>query len=104
MVGNVFRQEPFQAPLVESNHLVGQLAAAASCPTLGDAILPGTCERGAQGLEVQQSNGGRDLCPVFCIPSWIRYRGAVAKGKASRNCWMIPRPVGCLVMLKCRIR
>src|SRR5215469_12550563 len=57
MVGNVFRQEPFQVPLVESNHLVKQRAAAASYPTLGDAILPGTCARGAQDLEVQESNG-----------------------------------------------
>src|SRR6516162_9994087 len=67
MVGNVFRQQPFQVPLVESNYMVEQLAAAASHPTLGDAILPGTCERSAQGIDVQESNGCPDLCPVFCI-------------------------------------
>ena len=68
MVRHVFRQEPFQVPLVESNHVVEQLAAAAPHPTLGDSILPGTCERGPQGIYFPGSNGCRNLCPVFCIP------------------------------------
>jgi hypothetical protein len=44
MVGDVLGKEPFQVPLVESNHMVEQLAAAAPHPTLGDTILPGTFE------------------------------------------------------------
>jgi hypothetical protein len=68
MVGNVLGKEPLQVPLVESNHMVEQLAAAAPHPTLGDIILPGTFERGPHGLYFQGSNGCHDLRSVFCIP------------------------------------
>ena len=57
MVGDVFGKEPLQVPLVESNHMVEQLAAAAPHPTLGDTILPGTFERGPQGVYFQGSKG-----------------------------------------------
>jgi hypothetical protein len=50
MVGDVLGKEPLQVPLVESNHMVEQLAAAAPHPPLGDTILPGTFERGPHGL------------------------------------------------------
>src|SRR5215831_15420334 len=68
MVGDVLGEQPLQVPLVESNHMVEQLAATASHPTLGDAILPGTFERGPQGVNFHGSNGCRNLRPVFCIP------------------------------------
>ena len=55
MVGDVLGKQPLQVPLVERNHMVEQLAAAAPHPTLGDTILPGTFE------------GGRTARPVmFC--------------------------------------
>ena len=68
MVGDVLGKQPLQVPLVESNHMVEQLAATAPHPTLGDAILPGTFERGPHGVYFQGSNGCRNLRPVFCIP------------------------------------
>jgi len=68
MVGDVLGKEPLQVPLVESNHIVEQLAAAAPHATLGDTILPGTFERGPHGVYFQGSNGCWDLRPVFCIP------------------------------------
>jgi hypothetical protein len=68
MVGDVLGNKPLQAPLVESNHMVEYLAAAAPHPTLGDIILPGTFEPGPQGIYFQGSNGCRDLGAVFCIP------------------------------------
>jgi len=55
-------------PLVESNHMVEQLAAAAPHPTLGNTILPGTFEGGPHGVYLQRSNGCRDLYPVLRIP------------------------------------
>ena len=39
MIGDVLGKKPLQVPLVESNHMVEQLAAAAPHPTLGDTIL-----------------------------------------------------------------
>jgi hypothetical protein len=50
MVGDVFGKEPLQVPLIESNHMVEQLAATAPHPTLGDSILPGTFEGGPHGV------------------------------------------------------
>jgi hypothetical protein len=52
MVGNVRGKQPLQVPLVEGNHMVEQLAAAASHPTLGDTILPGACERGLHASDL----------------------------------------------------
>ena len=68
MVGDVLGKETLQMPLVESNHVVEQLAAAAPHPTLGNTILPGTLEGGPHGVYLQRSNGCRDLCPVLRIP------------------------------------
>src|ERR1700751_3375421 len=68
MVGDVLGKEPLQVGLVESNHIVEQLAATAPQATLGDTILPGTFERGPHGVYFQGSNGCWDLRPLFCIP------------------------------------
>ena len=68
MVGDVLGEQPSQVPLVESNHMVQQLAAAAPGPTFGDTILPGTFERGPHVVYLEGSNGCRDLGPVFCVP------------------------------------
>src|SRR5215831_5619409 len=65
---NVLGEQPSQVPLVESNHMVQQLAAAAPHSTLGDTFLPGTFERGPHGVYLEGSNGCRDLRPVFCVP------------------------------------
>ena len=50
MVGDVFGKQPLQVPLIESNDMVEQLAAAAPHPTLGDSILTGTFEGGPHGV------------------------------------------------------
>src|SRR5215472_10655479 len=68
MVGDVLGEQPLQVPLVESNHMVQQLAAAAPDPTFGDTILPETFERGRHGVYLEGSNGCPDLRPVFCVP------------------------------------
>ena len=87
MVGDVFGKQALQMPLVESNHMVEQLATAASHPALGNTSLPGTFERGPHGVYLQGSNGCRDLRPVFCIPVMDQNLGAAPKGNAARNCW-----------------
>jgi hypothetical protein len=68
MVGDVLGKQALQMPLVESNHMVEQLATAASHPALGNTILPGTFDGGPHGVYLQGSNGCRDLCPVLRIP------------------------------------
>jgi hypothetical protein len=81
MVGNVLGKEPLQVPLVERNDRVEQLAAAAPHPTLGDTILPGTCERGWHIIYFPGSNGCRDLASVFCIPVMDEKSGSRGKRK-----------------------
>ena len=68
MVGDVLGKQALHMPLVESNHMVEQLATAASHPAVGNTILPGTFEGGPHGVYLQGSNGCRDLRPIFCIP------------------------------------
>src|ERR1019366_5543925 len=44
--GNVLGEEALQMSLIQRDHVVEQVAAATSDPTLGDTILPGTPNRG----------------------------------------------------------
>src|SRR5262245_44654905 len=68
MVRDVVGKEPLQVPLIQSNHMVEQLAAAATHPTLVNSVLPRTAEGSANRICAQGSNGSRDLRPVLCIP------------------------------------
>ncbi len=54
-------------PLVERNHRVEQLAAAAPHPTLGNTILPGTFEGGPRGVR------GDLVRPPGCARGWSAY-------------------------------
>src|ERR1019366_5376352 len=45
IIGNVLGEESLQMPLIQGDHVVEQVAAAASDPTLGYPILPGTPNR-----------------------------------------------------------
>src|ERR1035438_796063 len=56
IIGNVLREESLQMTLIQRDYVVEQVAAAASDPTLGDAILPGTLNRGADRCHVQRAN------------------------------------------------
>src|ERR1035441_10398372 len=46
IIGNVLGEESLQMALIQRDHVVEQVAATASDPTLGDPILPGTPNRG----------------------------------------------------------
>jgi hypothetical protein len=73
-------------PLVESNHMVEQLAAAAPDPTLGHTILPGTFERGPHGVYFRDRRAAGTSVPYFASRSWMRNLGAAPNGNPSRNC------------------
>src|ERR1035438_7446786 len=45
IIGNVLGEESLQMTLIQRDYVVEQVAAAASDPTLGDTILPGTSNR-----------------------------------------------------------
>src|ERR1017187_1447020 len=56
IVGNVLGDESLQMALIQRDYVVEQVAAAASDPTLGDPILPGTPNRGTDRCHVQRAH------------------------------------------------
>src|SRR5664279_3216957 len=56
IIGNVLRQKSLQMALIQRDHVVEQVAAAASDPTLGDPILPGTPNRGTDRCHLQRAD------------------------------------------------
>src|ERR1035437_3123548 len=56
IIGNVLGEESLQMALIQGDHVVEQVAAAASDPTLGDPILPGTLNRGTDRCHVQRAH------------------------------------------------
>src|ERR1035438_1928442 len=56
IIGNVLGEESFQMSLIQRDHVVEQVAAAASDPTFGDPILPGTPNRGTDRYHLQRAN------------------------------------------------
>ena len=68
IVTNVLSQEPLQMLLVDGNHVVEQIAAAALDPALRDTVLPRTCERSSQWTYPQGSNGCGNIDPILRVP------------------------------------
>src|ERR1017187_5870852 len=56
IIGNVLRQKSLQMALIQRDHVVEQVAAADSDPTLGDPILPGTPNPGTARCHVQRAH------------------------------------------------
>src|SRR5664279_6168084 len=56
IIGNVLGEESLQMALIQRDHVVEQVAAAASDPTLGDPILPGTPNRGTNRYHLQRAD------------------------------------------------
>ena len=53
IIGNVLREQSLQMALIQGDHVVQQVAAAASDPTFGDAVLPGALNRGTDRCHLQ---------------------------------------------------
>ena len=50
IVAHIFRNQPLQMTLIEDDHVIQQVSSAASHPTLGHSVLPGTAICGAHGF------------------------------------------------------
>src|SRR5664279_1096940 len=55
-IGDVLGAESLQMALIQGDHVVEQVAAAASDPTLGDPSLPGTPNRGTDRCHLQRAD------------------------------------------------
>src|ERR1017187_733357 len=56
IIGNVLGEKALQMSLIQRDYVVEQVAAAASDPTLGDPILPGTLNRGTDRCHPQRAH------------------------------------------------
>src|SRR5664280_2093399 len=56
IIGNVLGEESLQMTLIQRDHVVEQVTAAASDPTLGGPILPGTPNRGTDRCHLQRAH------------------------------------------------
>src|ERR1035441_2153950 len=56
IIGNVLGEEALQMALIQRDYVVERVAAAASDPTLGDPILPGTPNRGTDRCHLQRAH------------------------------------------------
>src|ERR1019366_4024257 len=67
IIGNVLGEESLQMSLIQGDHVVEQVAAAASDPTLGDPILPGTPNRGTDRCHLQRAHRRRHLQAILRV-------------------------------------
>src|SRR5215472_5962436 len=82
MVGDVLGEQPLQVPLVESNHMVQQLAAAAPDPTFGDHhSCQGLSNEVGTSFILRDRMAARTSVPYFASRSWMRNLGAASNGK-----------------------
>ena len=68
VVGNVFTEQAFQVLFIKWDDFIEQFSAAATHPTLRDAILPGTCEGSPDRTHILGANRSVDILPVLGIP------------------------------------
>ena len=69
LVADVFSHQALQMPLAEDDHVVEQISAAISDPTLGDTVLPRTTEAGSLRLDADALHSLDhfvvELCPAI---------------------------------------
>ena len=61
VVANVFAEKPLQVPLVEHDHMVEQIPAAAFDPPFGDSVLPRASKRSSLGFASHCSDGSNHI-------------------------------------------
>ena len=73
VVGDVIREEPLEMALIQRNYVIEQLAAAASHPALGYAILPRTLNRSLYSRDLHRANCCRDSQSDTMRLSWAAH-------------------------------
>src|SRR5262249_17106861 len=68
VVADIVAHESFQMPFIEHNHVVKQVAAAASHPTLCESILQRAPKRCTNRFSPQLLGRGDHVLAEFCIP------------------------------------
>jgi len=67
VVANVVGDESLQVKLIESDDMLQQVAPTTLDPSLRDAVLPRTPERGSNRLDSHRANRDRDFQPILAV-------------------------------------
>jgi len=67
VVPDIGTEQPLQVRFVKGNHVIQQLAAAASDPALGDAVLPRAADHRSDSPDVHGANGGGNFVAVLGV-------------------------------------
>jgi len=67
VVANVVGEKSFQVKLIKSDDMISQVAPTTLDPSLRDAVLPRTPERGSNRPDIQRSNGCGNLDSVLAV-------------------------------------
>ena len=67
VVEQVRRHQPFEMPLIQNDHVIQQVASAASHPTLSNTVLPGTAKGRARWLASHVSHGRNHIGAKLCV-------------------------------------
>lgn len=81
IIADILVHQAFQMPFIEHDHMVKQIAAAGTDPTLGNTILPRAAEVGSLGLDAKALDGIDDfrIEITATIEDQILRRGIVRK-------------------------
>ena len=67
IIANIIAQKSLQMGFIQSDDMVEHIAAAASDPALGNAVLPRAVDRGLHAIHVHETNGRRNFQPVLLV-------------------------------------
>src|ERR1700732_1559479 len=68
IIADIIGKQPPQVVVIQSDHVIQQLPAAALDPALRNSVLPRTLDRSANTLDSNRSNRGGNLRAIFGIP------------------------------------
>src|SRR5664280_3860136 len=68
VVTNVVLQQPSQVSLIQNNHVIQEIATYTAHPALGNSVLPGTAECGANRLAAHRLHGRDHIGTELRVP------------------------------------
>jgi hypothetical protein len=95
VVTHVFRQKPFQVPLIEHDHMIEQISTATPHPAFGNSILPRASERRSLGYVADGLHGSRNFQSIFLIP--VKDHVFVTRFERKRFSKLLDHPVSCRI-------
>jgi hypothetical protein len=81
IIADIIGKEPPQVFVIQSDHVIQQIPAAALDPALRNSVLPRTLDRSANTLDSHRSNRSGNLRAIFGVPIKDKKPGSGLIGK-----------------------